>query len=144
MLPTAFSAVQIWKDLKTIGIAIRVSKQRDKETSDVRHFISSLNRDTKQFAASVRGHWSIENTLHWCLDVTFREDESRLRSRHAADNLAWLKRFAITLIKQHPERESVAMKRRKAGWNIDYLADVLGLQNDLVCVRRDCQSLFML
>lgn len=116
-----------WKGLKTIGIAIRVSKQGDQETSEVRHFISSLDRDVKQFAASVRGHWSIENTLHWCLDVTFREDESRVRNRHAADNLAWLKRFAITLIKQHPEKESVAMKRRKAGWNINYLTQVLGL-----------------
>jgi predicted transposase YbfD/YdcC len=116
-----------WKGLKTIGIAIRVSKQGNQETSEVRHFISSLDRDVKQFAASVRGHWSIENTLHWCLDVTFREDESRVRNRYAADNLAWLKRFAITLIKQHPEKESVAMKRRKAGWNVNYLTQVLGL-----------------
>ena len=58
---------------------------------------------------------------------TFREDESRLRNRHAADNLAWLKRFAISLLKQQADNESVAMRRRMAGWNPDYLAQVLGI-----------------
>jgi hypothetical protein len=60
---------------------------------------------------------AIENTLHWCLDVTFREDESRLRDRHAANNLAWLKRFALSLLKQIDDKESIAMRRRMAGWN---------------------------
>jgi len=61
------------------------------------------------------------------LHVTFREDESRLRDRNAADNLAWLKRFAITLLKQQTDKESVAMRRRMAGWNTSYLAQVLGI-----------------
>jgi predicted transposase YbfD/YdcC len=81
-----------WKGLRTIGVAIRMSKKGGKETSDVRYYISSLRLGVKRFAQSVRGHWAIENTLHWCLDVTFREDDSRLRDRHAADNLAWLRR----------------------------------------------------
>ena len=71
---------------------------------------------------------AIENTLHWCLDVTFREDESRLRNRFAAENLAWLKRFAIGLIKQNASKESIAMQRRMAGWNDNYLTQLLGLQ----------------
>lgn len=118
-----------WKGLRTIGVAIRISRQGDQETSEVRYFISSLRLGVKRFARAIRGHWSIENTLHWCLDVTFREDESRLRDRHAADNVAWLKRFAISLLKQRQDKESIAMRRRMAGWNTDYLAQVLGLNN---------------
>ena len=117
-----------WKGLRTIGIAIRMTQQGNVETCDTRYFISSLRLSIKRFAAAVRGHWGIENTLHWCLDVTFREDESRLRNRHAADNVAWLKRFAITLLKQCDDKESIAMRRRMAGWNTDYLAQVLGLK----------------
>jgi predicted transposase YbfD/YdcC len=81
----------------------------------------------QRFAYAIRSHWSIENTLHWCLDVTFREDESRVRDRLAADNLAWLKRFAISLLKQPQDKESIAMRRRMAGWNATYLSQVLGL-----------------
>lgn len=116
-----------WKGLRTIGIAIRISKQGDKETTDIRYFISSLRMGVQRFAYATRSHWSIENTLHWCLDVTFREDESRVRDRLAADNLAWLKRFAISLLKQSQDKESIAMRRRMAGWNATYLSQVLGL-----------------
>ena len=116
-----------WKGLKTIGVAIRISKQGDKETSDVRYYISSMKTAVKRFAKAVRGHWGIENTLHWCLDVTFREDENRVRDRIAADNLAWLKRFAISILKQQTDKKSVAMRRRMAGWNIGYLFKILGL-----------------
>ena len=116
-----------WKKLRTIGIAIRVSQEGGKETCELRYFISSLRLGVKRFAGAVRGHWGIENTLHWCLDVTFREDESRLRNRRAADNVAWLKRFAISLLKQCEDKESIAMRRRMAGWNTDYLSQVLGI-----------------
>jgi len=117
-----------WKKFRTIGIAIRVSEKGDQVSREVRYFISSLRLGVKRFAAAVRGHWAIENTLHWCLDVTFREDESRLRDRHAADNVAWLKRFALSLLKQRTDKESIAMRRRMAGWNTDYLSQVLGIQ----------------
>ena len=125
--PDTISTRQRWKGLNTIGVAIRISKQGDKETSDVRYYISSTKMGVKKFAERVRGHWRIENTLHWCLDVTFREDDSRLRNRHAADNLAWLKRFAISLLKQQTDKESIAMRRRMAGWNHQYLAQVIGI-----------------
>lgn len=127
-LPENLSGKAKWKGLRTIGVAIRMSEEKGVQTSDVRYYISSLRLGVKQFAAAVRKHWAIENTLHWCLDVTFREDENRVRDRFAADNLAWLKRFAITLLKQHPDKESIAMRRRKAGWNVDYLAQVVGLK----------------
>lgn len=114
-----------WKKLTTMGVAIRQSTSGDKETFDVRYYISSMPLDIKLFAKSIRGHWGIENALHWCLDVTFREDESRLRERNLTNNIAWLKRFAISLLKQVRDKNSVAMRRRACGWNENYLAQVL-------------------
>jgi Transposase DDE domain len=102
-----------------------VSTRGDQETYDVRYYLSSLPLDVKLFATSVRAHWSIENTLHWCLDVTLREDDSRVRERNLTNNLAWLKRFAISLLKQVPDKRSVAMRRRVCGWNENYLTQVL-------------------
>lgn len=116
-----------WKGMKTIGVVVRMSECGTQFTTDVRYYISSLGLGVKRFAACVRGHWGIENTLHWCLDVTFREDENRVRNRTLADNLAWLKRFAISLLKQVDNKESIAMRRRMAGWNPNFLAQVLGI-----------------
>ena len=93
----------------------------------MRYYIGSIGMGVKRFARLVRGHWAIENTLHWCLDVTFREDESRVRDRNSANNLAWLRRFALSLLKQKKDKHSIAMRRRVAGWNLDYLAQVLGI-----------------
>lgn len=126
-LPESCTTGHRWRGLRTIGVAIRISKTAGRETSDVRYYISSLPLGVKQFARLVRNHWSIENTLHWCLDVTFREDESRVRDRIAANNLAWLKRFAISLLKQQSDKQSIAMRRRLAGWNVDYLAKIIAL-----------------
>jgi len=114
-----------WRGLKTIGIVIRVYTIDGEERFDVRHYISSLPRNAKRFARAVRGHWAVENTLHWCLDMTFREDESRSRGRNLSDNLAWLRRMALSLLKQHPSKQSVAMKRRMSGWSADFLMEVL-------------------
>lgn len=107
--PASLPDRKSWQGPRTIGLAIRSSQQNGRETSGVRYYISSLRPGVRRFAESVRGHWRIENTWHWCLDVTFREDESRLRDRHAADNLAWLKRFAISLLKQPTDKESIAI-----------------------------------
>lgn len=114
-----------WKGLKTIGAAVRVYEENGVEKRDIRYFISSLRRNGKQFANSVRSHWGIENSLHWSLDMTFREDESRVRERTFADNLSWLRRMTLSLIKQHPGKESNIMKRRMAGWNVDFLMQIL-------------------
>lgn len=126
-VPKDLPGLSQWTRLRTIGVAIRQSESPKKATTEVRYYISSLPLSVKKFAACVRGHWGIENTLHWCLDVTFREDESRVRNRVLADNLAWLKRFAISLLKQVDDKESIAMRRRMAGWNPVYLAKVLGI-----------------
>lgn len=126
-IPEDLACKKDWKGLRTIGVAIRHSQSAQEETDDVRYYICSLPLGVKRFAKCVRSHWGIENTLHWCLDVTFREDESRVRNRILADNLAWLKRFAISLLKQVDDKESVAMRRRMAAWNPSFLAKVLGI-----------------
>ena len=111
-----------WPGLKTIGVAIRNTESHGDE---VRFYICSMRRHGQRFARLVRGHWGIENTLHWSLDMTFREDESRVRARRLADNLAWLRRIVLTLLKQHPGKQSLVMKRRLAGWDIGFLMEVL-------------------
>jgi predicted transposase YbfD/YdcC len=114
-----------WKGLLSIGIAFLWCVRDGKETSEVRYFISSLPVKVKQFAHAVRSHWGIENSCHWCLDVTYREDESRIRDAHLRENFAWLNRLTLSLLKQHPDKDSVAMKRRACGWNEEYMLQVL-------------------
>jgi len=114
-----------WRGLKSIGLVTSCCLRDGKETIEVRYYISSLEVDVKQFARAVRGHWGIENGCHWSLDMTFREDESRIRERHLRENFAWLNRFALSLLKQHPGRQSVVMKRRSCGWSDDYLMEVV-------------------
>lgn len=114
-----------WKGLKTIGAAVRVYVENGVQKSDTRYYLSSLRRNGKQFATAVRNHWSIENTLHWSLDMTYREDESRVRHRTFTQNLSWLRRFTLSLIKQHPGKQSNIMKRRMAGWSVDFLMQIL-------------------
>ena len=77
----------LWKGLKSIGLVTSCVVRDGKETIEVRYYISSLAVDVKQFARAVRGHWGIENSCHWSLDMTFREDESRLRERHFGGEL---------------------------------------------------------
>ena len=79
----------------------------------------------KRFAHAVRSHWGIENTCHWSLDVTYREDESRIRDKHLRENFAWLNRFTLSLLKQHPAKDSLVMKRRSCGWNDKFLVQTL-------------------
>ena len=123
--PRSLPGREAWKKLKTVGVAIRSSRRGEQTTSDVRYYILSLPLNAALFAKCVRGHWGIENTLHWCLDVTFREDDCRVRERNLTNNIAWLKRFALSLLKQVPDKQSVAMRRRSCGWNENYLAQVL-------------------
>lgn len=128
-LPKALQPfVSDWAKLSTIGQVISITQRNGKECSDVRYFISSLKPGVKRFAQAVRGHWAIENSLHWVLDVTFGEDQSRARNRNLADNLAALRRLAIGLLKQHPSKESIKSKQRIAGWSNHFLAEVLALQ----------------
>ncbi len=106
-----------WKKLTSIGQAINISFRDGREVADIRYFILSMPPQVKRFATAVRGHWSIENSLHWTLDMTFREDESRIRKDHGPENFATLRRTAVGLIKQDKSKGSVKKKRKRAGWN---------------------------
>ena len=124
--PSTLRGRKRWKGLRTLGLVIRNRDINGCETDEVQCSISSLKRNVKLFAKASRGHWGIENTCHWTLDMTFREDESRTRERSICENLAWLRRFALSLLKQHPNtKTSLAMKRRQAGWCVSFLSEVL-------------------
>jgi predicted transposase YbfD/YdcC len=113
-----------WKGLKSIGMTTSCCLRDGKEAIEVRYYLSSLGRDVQEFSRAVRGHWGIENGCHWILDMAFREDESRLRDGNLRENFAWLNRWALSLLKQHPGRQSVAMKRRSCGWSDAFLMEV--------------------
>ena len=116
-----------WRGLRSIGVAISEVVRDGKAVDEVRYYISSLavEPDAKAFAHAVRSHWGVANGCHWTLDVTFREDELRIRERSLRENMAWLNRFSLSLRKQHPGRQSVAMKRRSCGWSDDFLMQVV-------------------
>jgi predicted transposase YbfD/YdcC len=110
--------------LKTIGAAVRTYEKNGIRKSETRYYLSSPRRNGERFANAVRNHWSIENSLHGSLDMTYREDESRVRNRTFAQNLSWLRRFTLSLIKQHPGKESYIVKRRMAGWSVGFLMQI--------------------
>jgi predicted transposase YbfD/YdcC len=123
--PEDLPGFELWKGLKSIGIATSQCLRDGKETIDVRYYISSLTVGVKRFAHAVRSHWGIENSCHWSLDITYREDESRIRDKNMRENFAWLRRLTLSLLKQHPGRDSVAMKRQSCGWSEDFMLEVL-------------------
>ena len=123
--PEGLPGFRQWKGLRSIGLVTSCCLRDGKEAIEVRYFLSSLGVDVKRFARAVRGHWSIENVCHWVLDMTFREDESRVRERRLRENFAWLNRFALSLLKQHPGRQSQVMKRHSCGWSDAFLMEVV-------------------
>jgi predicted transposase YbfD/YdcC len=123
-VPEALRGAEQWEGLRSIGMATLVCKRDGRDTSEVRYYISSLPVGVKRFARAVRSHWSIENGCHWSLDMTFREDESRIRTPQTRENFAWLNRFSLSLLKQHPGKDSIAMKRRACGWSDEFLLQV--------------------
>lgn len=124
-VPEGLSGWEKWKGMKSIGMATLICERNGEETSDTRYYISSLPVGVKCFARAVRSHWSIENSCHWSLDMTYREDESRIREPHLRENFAWLNRFTLSLLKQHPGKGSIAMKRRSCGWSDEFLLEVI-------------------
>ena len=124
-VPETLRGLELWKGLQSLGVATLACVRDGKETVETRYYISSLPVGVKRFAHAVRSHWGIENSCHWSLDVTYREDESRIRDEHLRETFAWLNRFTLSLLKQHPGRDSVVMKRHSCGWNDDFLLEVL-------------------
>ena len=107
----------------------RVSYRRDAATdapTDTRYYICSYPADAATLLASARSHWSIENSRHWVLDGAFYEDHSRVRTGHAHQNLAVIRHLALNLLKQgRTTKVGIKAKRKKAGWDYDYLLKVL-------------------
>ena len=124
-VPPNLPGLELWKGLKSIGVAALECVRDGKETVDIRYYISSLDVGVKPFAHAVRSHWGIENGCHWCLDMTYREDESRIRDTNMRENFAGLYRFTLSLLKQHLGKSSIVMKRRSCGWSENFLMEVV-------------------
>ena len=124
-VPDDLPGKEQWKGLKSIGVAITATTRNGQESIEKRYFLCSLPLGVKNFARAVRGHWGIENSCHWSLDMTFREDESRIRDTNLRENFAWLNRFVLSLLKQHPSKNTVIGRRRDCTWNDDFLLEVL-------------------
>ena len=123
--PANFPVAKDWPSVKAIGYSLRLTQHADgTETSEVRYYIASCYLSGKRFSEAVRGHWGIES-MHWVLDVNFREDDSRTRERTLGNNLSWLRRFAITLLKRHPAKDSLRGKMQAASYDTSFLAEVL-------------------
>ncbi|HLE51400.1 MAG TPA: ISAs1 family transposase [Anaerolineales bacterium] len=115
-----------WKGLQSV-VKVHARRQMgDEVTEKERYFLSSLVSNARHLLNVVRSHWSIENELHWVLDIAFREDESRIRKDHGPENFALLRHIALNLVKQEKtQKASVKGKRLKAGWDEDYLLKIL-------------------
>jgi len=115
-----------WAQLKAIGITISNTQRDGKECNEVRYYILSKYLAARRFAKAVRDHWGIENRLHWQLDVTFQEDQCRIRQGHADANFSILRRTALSLLKNESTlKVGIKNKRLAAGWDEDYLEQVL-------------------
>jgi predicted transposase YbfD/YdcC len=123
--PTGLRNQEDWTGLKLIGMCVSERVVQGKRSEETRYFIGSQLLRAEECGRYLRRHWSVENHLHWSLDVTFREDENRVQQRQAAENLGLLRRLALTLLKRHPSKRSLACKRLTAACNTKFLEEVL-------------------
>ena len=120
-----------WPDLRTVLAVetIRGVHGTGKTEAEIRYFLTSCGDDPAVLVRAIRRHWSVENALHWVLDVTFREDDSRVRDRTAARNLALLRRIALNLVAgDRSSQTSLRGRRKKAAWNDDYMLRIIARQ----------------
>lgn len=115
-----------WKGLKRVGM---IESERHVKgqptTTERRYYLTSLDGGVERFAHASRGHWGIENRLHWSLDVVFHEDDSRIRTDHSPENMTLIRKIALNLITKETSKGSKKRKRLKAGWDNDFLIQVL-------------------
>lgn len=117
----------MWPDLKSFVRVKATRKIGEKVSEETRFYMSSLSENVEESAHAVRSHWGVENSLHWTLDVVFREDDSRIRIGHAAENLSLVRRMALNMLKHYDTgtKRSIKRKRKKCGWDNNYLLAAL-------------------
>jgi predicted transposase YbfD/YdcC len=116
---------KVWPKLQTVVMCGCERTSNGKTTTDVRYYIASRKMGARRYAKVLRGHWRIENNLHWQLDVSFGEDDSRIQERNGATNLALLRKMALCLLKRHPRKDSIARKRKAAALDPVFHAEIL-------------------
>ena len=115
-----------WKRLRAIAMVVSRRQTGRGEERERRFYISSLPADAARLAAAIRAHWGVENSLHWVLDVQFRDDDCRIRKKNAPANFSAVKRAALNAVRTAPGKHNLKSKRLIAAWDEDYLAKTLG------------------
>jgi predicted transposase YbfD/YdcC len=128
--------LRAFTDAKSIGMVCSRRIVNGKESFQRRYYLTSLRGDAEQFARAVRSHWGIENSLHWSLDTTFREDDSRIRTGDSPENLAVLRKIALTLVRRDStSKHSLRRRRKQAAWDNDYLERLLFATDEALSPR---------
>jgi predicted transposase YbfD/YdcC len=122
-------ALDDWVDLKSLACVVSSRDINNVMTYEMRYYVSSLEPNAPKVNNAIRCHWHVENSLHWVMDVTFKEDDSRIRRGVAAENMSVMRHLALNLIKKESEESkfSIPRKRRKAGLYDEYREKVLGI-----------------
>lgn len=114
-----------WPGLRTMGCVESTRETTSGITTEFRYYISSLPANITQFSQAVRGHWGVENGLHWVMDIVFRDDECRIRKKHGPANFVTIKHLAQNMLRKAPSKASMRVRRKKAGWDDSFLTLVL-------------------
>lgn len=125
-VPDTLRTADEWEGIQSIGRVVTFLDPENDCDGEVRYYINSFASDATRFASAVRSHWGIENSLHWVMDVTFREDACRIHKDHGAENVSWLRRLVISLIKLDTTlKDTIRGKRIRAGYNVEFLKQML-------------------
>ena len=123
-----FADLDKWEGLRSVGVVESVRDIQGQVTTERRYYLSSLPLDIACFSRAIRSHWGVENNVHWHMDVSFAEDQSRIRTGFAAENLATLRRLALNLLKRdRTKKRGIRGKQKNAGWDHRYLLHLLGI-----------------
>jgi predicted transposase YbfD/YdcC len=123
--PVGIRDQEEWAKLRVVGVCFCERTVQGQTSLESRYFIGSKKAQARYYGRMLRNHWRIENNLHWQLDVSFDEDSNQTANRQGAANLALLRKIALTLLKRHPEKGSLRNKRQQAGWDMNFLEEVL-------------------
>jgi len=125
-VPSDLAGKDEWADLRKIILVYRERRVGEKTSEEFSYHLSNHDADAEEFGRIIRLHWGIENSLHWVLDVTFKEDANREKTGHGPNNMGLLRRLIVSLLKQEESKGSLKSKRMRAGWNNDFLVKILG------------------